>query len=268
VIEARLESLGAFLLDLDGVVYRGDVRLPGAAAFIAELQAVGIPFLFVTNNSTRTPAQFAAKLARMGIRVDERLLLTSALATSAYLTTVAPPGTKVYVIGEIGLRRSLTERGFVATDDWRAARYVVVGHDTSLTWHKLADATLAVGLGATFIGTNPDSTLPTEEGLVPGAGAILAALKVASGQAPLVIGKPESIIFEQALAILGTRREVTAMIGDRLDTDIRGAQRAGLRTIGVRSGVTSQDGFLRSDPLPDWIFDDLAGLLTAWRAPR
>jgi len=263
-----MHSLGAFLLDLDGVVYRGDTRLPGAASFIAELQATGIPFLFMTNNSTRTPAQFAAKLVRMGIQVDEEALLTSSLATATYLSTVAPLGTKMYVIGEVGLRRALAERGFDITDDWRSARYVVAGHDTTLTWHKLADATLAVRAGATFIGTNPDSTLPTEDGLVPGAGAMLAALEVASGQAPLVIGKPESTIFEQALTRLGTRRDLTAMIGDRLDTDIRGAQRAGLRTIGLRSGVTSGEAFLRSSPSPDWVFEDLADLLTAWRAPR
>ena len=266
--EVCLQSLRAFLLDLDGVVYRGDIRLPGAASFIAELQAAGIAFLFVTNNSTRTPAQFAAKLVRMGIHVDEEVVLTSSLATAAHLTTVAPPGTQIYVIGEIGLRRALAERGFAITDDWRAARYVVAGHDTGLTWRKLADATLAVRSGAEFIGTNPDSTLPTEEGLVPGAGAILGALEVASGRAPLVIGKPGGIIFEQALTRLGTRREVTAMIGDRLETDIQGAQRAGLRTIGVRSGVTSQEAFLQSSTPPDWIFEDLAELLAAWRAPR
>lgn len=259
-----LTMLRAFLLDLDGVVYRGDAPLPGAAEFIAALQARRVPFMFVTNNSTRTPAQYVARLARMGLRVDEESILTSALATAAYLADIAPPGTPIYVVGEGGLRRALRERGFVITDDHTVARYVVAGHDTTLTWHKLAGAALAIRRGAPFIATNPDRTLPTEEGLVPGAGAVLAALETATDVSPLVIGKPEVTIFRQALARLGVAPEHAAMVGDRWETDIVGGHRAGLRTIAVLSGATTAEEFAQADPPPDWVFDDLADLLTAY----
>ena len=162
-------------------------------------------------------------------------------------------------------RRALAESGFALCDDHTAADYVVAGHDTGLTWRKLADATLAIRRGATFVGTNPDRTLPTEEGLLPGAGAILAALETASGTPPLVVGKPEPGIFRQAIARLGVDPEETAMVGDRLDTDIRGGQRAGLMTIALRSGVTSDEDMAKASPPPTWVFDDLAGLLGAWR---
>jgi len=264
--DGDLATIRAFLLDLDGVVYRGDTALPGAVEFIAELQARRVPFLFITNNSTRTPAQYVAKLARMGLRVGEETVLTSALAAAAYLADIAPRGTPVYAIGETGLRQALAERGFVLTNDYSAARYVVVGHDTTLTWRKLADATLALRRGVPFIATNPDRTLPTEEGQVPGAGAILAALEAASGVSPRVIGKPEVTIFRQALARLGVGPEHAAVVGDRLETDILGGCKAGLRTIGVLSGVTTAEEFAQANPSPDWVFEDLAALLAAWRS--
>ncbi|MDH7485947.1 MAG: HAD-IIA family hydrolase [Anaerolineae bacterium] len=266
--ELDLKTLRAFLLDLDGVVYRGEAALPGAVEFVTALQAQGMPFLFITNNSTRTPAQYVARLARMGVHVGEEAVLTSALATAAYLAELAPPGTPVYVIGETGLRQALAERGFVLSEDHAVARYVVVGHDTALTWHKLAAATLAIRRGAPFIATNPDRTLPTEEGLVPGAGAILAALEAASGVSPQVIGKPESVIFRQALARLGVLPRHAAVVGDRLDTDIHGGQRAGLRTIGLLSGVTTAEEFARANPPPDGLFENLAALLAAWQAAK
>ena len=207
-----------------------------------------------------------AKLERLGLTVGEEAVLTSSLATAAYLSSIALPGTPVYVIGEVGLHRALSDRGFLVTDDHTAARYVVAGHDTALTWRKLADATLAIRRGAPFIATNPDRTLPTEEGLVPGAGAVLAALQAASSVSPQVIGKPEAAIFDQAMARLGVDTEHSAMIGDRLETDILGGQRAGLRTVGVLSGVTTAEEFAQADPPPDWVFEDLAALLAAWRS--
>ena len=281
----NLGTIRAFLLDLDGVVYRGDTALPGAAEFIAALQARRVPFLFITNNSTRTPAQYVARLARLGLRVSEETVLTSALAAAAYLAGVAPHGAPVYVIGETGLRQALAEQGFLLTENHAVARYVVVGHDTTLTWRKLADATLALRRGVPFIATNPDRTLPTEEGQVPGAGVILAALEAASAVSPQVIGKPEKAIFRQALARLGDFGETsvssdfgefsraagperTAVIGDRLETDILGGHRAGLRTIGVLSGVATAQEFAQANPTPDWVFEDLADLLAAWRIAR
>jgi len=266
VSDRSLSSVRAFLLDLDGVLYRGKTPLPGAARFIADLQALRVPFMFITNNSTQTPSQYMAKLGRMGVRVPEEALLTSSLATADHLSCVAPPGSPLYVIGEVGLLEAVEERGFVITGDHRAARYVVVGHDTALTWRKLADATLAIRAGAAFVATNPDRTLPTEEGLLPGAGATLAALEAASGVVPLVVGKPEVTIFRLALARLDVQPEVTAMVGDRWDTDILGGNRAGLSTIAVLSGVDTADVFAQTMPRPDFLFEDLAELHTAWRS--
>jgi 4-nitrophenyl phosphatase len=266
MVDRDLGSLRAFLLDLDGVLYRGETPLPGAREFIVDLQSRGVPFQFITNNSTRTPAQYVAKLARMGLCVGEESLLTSSLATAAYLSDVAQPGTPMYVVGEMGLLRALKDRGFTVTDDHTAARYVVVGHDTSATWRKLANAALAIRRGAPFVATNPDRTLPTEEGLLPGAGALLAALEASTGIAPLVIGKPEVGVFRQALLRLGVGPAVTAMIGDRWDTDILGAKRAGLCAIAVRSGADSAEVFAQASPPPDWVFEDLSALHAAWRS--
>jgi 4-nitrophenyl phosphatase len=263
-----LGSIGAFLLDLDGVLYRGESAIPGAVEFIADLQRYRIPFMFVTNNSSRTPAQYVTRLELMGLYVHEQAFLTSSLVTAAFLSEAAEPGTPVYVIGEEGLRGALTESGLRITGDHAEARFVVVGHDTEVTWRRLADATLAVRRGAVFVATNPDRTLPTEEGLLPGAGALLAALEAASGIAPIVIGKPEIAIFREALDRLHVRAEDAAMIGDRWDTDILGAKRAGLYAIAVESGVDDAKALHQARPQPDRVFADLAAFHHAWRSDR
>jgi 4-nitrophenyl phosphatase len=264
--DLHLTAMHAFLLDLDGVVFRGGQALPGALQFVAHLQSRAIPFLFITNNSTRTPAAVVEKLARMGLLVSEGHVLTSSLATAGCLARRAPRNTPVYVIGEDGVRDALTSSGLCVVADHAQAEYVVVGHDTGLTWRKLADAALAIGRGAGFIGTNPDRTLPIEEGLVPGAGAILAALEAATGVSPEVIGKPQPAIFEHALHILGADAQSTVMIGDRLDTDIVGAINAGLRTVGVLTGVSTAEEFRQASTPPDWIVEDLCELLARWQA--
>jgi 4-nitrophenyl phosphatase len=261
--DMNVSDIRAFLLDMDGVVYRGDAPLPGAQAFVSRLQSDHVPFLFVTNNSTRTPQQYVDKLASVGIDITPETVLTSALATAGYLARSAPAGSRVLVVGEIGLVRALEQQGFVVTENHAEAEIVVAGFDSGVTWDKLARATLAIRRGARFVATNPDRTLPSEEGLVPGAGSILAAIEAASDVAPEVVGKPESTIYEQALSILGTDRSSTAMVGDRLDTDILGARRMGLPTIGVLTGVSTAEELVEGGT--DWVFPDLAGLLAAWR---
>jgi len=256
----------AFLLDLDGVIYRGEKALPGAVEFVSCLQSRRIPFLFITNNSTRTPAAVVEKLAAFGLLLSEEHVLTSSLATAGHLAAEAPAKTPVYVIGEAGLRDALVSKGFRAVRDHTQAEYVVVGHDTGLTWRKLADATLAIGRGARFIGTNPDRALPTEDGLVPGAGAILAALEAATGVSPQVIGKPQPAVFQYALTILGAEAHTTVMVGDRLDTDIQGAINAGLRSVAVLTGVSTLRDLMQASPPPDLIVKDLRELLARWRA--
>ncbi len=250
---------------MDGVVYAGTELLPGSREFIAQLQAEGTPFLFLTNNSSRTPGQYVEKLAGLGIRVDEDRVFTSALATAAWLRQEAPEGAAVLVIGERGIREALADQGFRLVDRHDQADYVVAGFDSTFTYEKAKEAAFAIRRGAPFIATNTDASLPTEEGQAPGAGSIIAMLEVATGVKARVIGKPEPGIFELALARLGTRPGETAMVGDRYETDIVGGHRAGLPTIGVLCGVTTAEQFATADPPPDWVFSDLAELLEAWR---
>ncbi len=259
-------SINSLIIDLDGVLYRGDEAIAGAREFIALLQREGIPFLFLTNNSTRTPGQYVMKLARMGIAIQESDVLTSAQATALYLERIAPPGAKVYLIGAEGLRVALEEKGYTFAK--QGVAFVVVGMDRQLTYEKLKTATLLIRDGAKFIGSNPDKTFPAEEGIVPGNGAILAALEAATGVAPFVVGKPEPAIFDLALARMEVGKEGAAVIGDRLETDILGGRRAGLITILVLSGVTSRQELENSAIKPDLIFDSVRQLYEVWPRSR
>jgi molybdenum cofactor cytidylyltransferase/probable selenium-dependent hydroxylase accessory protein YqeC len=254
-------SIRSLIIDLDGVLYRGDQAIVGAKEFIALLQRERVPFLLLTNNSTRTPGQYVTKLAKMGITIEESDVLTSAQATALYMERIAPPGARVYTIGEEGLRAALRDK-YTITE--KRADFVVVGMDTGLTYKKLKTATLLIRSRARFIATNPDKTLPTEVGLIPGNGAAIAALEAATGVAPFVVGKPEPAIFDLALARMGVDKEGAAVIGDRLETDILGGRRAGLITILVLSGATNRQVLESSSIKPDLVFEDVRQLYEAW----
>jgi len=260
---AQLSAIRNLLIDMDGVIYRGKTVLPGAAELFDFLRDHGMGYLLVTNNATRTPGQVADRLATMGLDVPESLILTSATATAAYLATIAPAGTKVNVVGEQGLVEAMEQHGFVLAG--RDAQYVVAGLDKTVTYEKLMTATLAIRSGATFIGTNPDKTFPSENDIIPGAGSILAAIEAATDVQPIVVGKPEPLVIEQSLQMLGARAEETAMLGDRLETDILGGYRAGIATILVLTGIsTAAEAAVYPAP-PDWTFSDLPAMLRAWR---
>lgn len=251
----ELRDIECFLIDLDGVLYRGSQPTPGADSFLALLRRAGRKFLLLTNNSTRTPEQNVDHLASMGIHISPAELLTSAQATAAYLATMVPAGTGVYFIGEDGVREALRQAGFM--DAGMDATVVVVGLDRQLTYAKLRTAALAVRRGAQLIATNSDRTLPLEEGLVPGAGAILAAVETATDVRATVIGKPHRPMFDIALRQIGACPERTAIIGDRLDTDILGGHNAGLATILVLTGVARREEIEGAPVKPDWVFDNL-----------
>lgn len=259
-----LASARAFLLDGDGVLYRGRRRLPGARQFLAALHEAQTPFLLLTNNATKTPQQICDKLARMEIRLHPEQILTSAQATARWLKQRYPAGSHVLMIGMLGLEQALREAGFALTDDYRQAELVVVGMDTRFTYAKAAEATLAIRRGCPFIGTNPDRSFPSERGIEPGAGSILAMIETATDVPPIIIGKPQVSIFRQALAILGTEAEETVMVGDRYETDILGGHNAGLRTVAVLTGITTAEEFAAANPAPDWIFSGLEELSAAW----
>ena len=257
----RLRELKCVLVDLDGVVYRGDAALPGAAEFFGSCRARDLPFLLITNNSTLRPSQYVEKLARMGIRVSKDQVLGSAGATAHYLRRAAPRGSRVFVIGEEGLRSAVAEAGFELAE--HDVQYVVVGLDRGFDYRKLTLAIRHVRAGAAFIGSNPDTTLPMPEGVVPGAGTFHAAIAAGSGVAPLVIGKPEPTMLLMGTELLGCAPQQTAIIGDRLDTDILGGSRAGLVTILVLTGVATESDLERSPIKPDFVFADLPAVQKA-----
>jgi 4-nitrophenyl phosphatase len=258
-----LSSIKHLIVDMDGVLYRGGQRLPGARQFLGYLVEDQVPFVLATNNSMLSPREYVSKLAGMGMAVKEEQIITSAVATARYLERTAEPGTRIYAIGENGLLSALRERGFELAD--QGVQYVVVGMDRQLTWDKLRIATLAIRAGATFIGTNPDTTLPTEEGLVPGNGAGLAALEAATEVAPVIVGKPQPTLLEMAMEQMGVGKEGTAMMGDRLETDILAGKNAGLITVLTLGGVTRREELEHSSYQPDLVFDSLVDFLQLWR---
>lgn len=260
---SRLNSIQALIVDMDGVLYLGDTPLPGLDLFFAFLREHGISFQLVTNNSSLTPAMYVAKMARMGVEVETAEVLTSSLATAAYVASQFPRGSQVYAIGEEGLMDALQGAGFALGRHRPVA--VVVGFDRDLTYWKLREATLLIRSGVPFIATNPDRTLPVPEGQVPGTGAILAFLTASTDRVPLMIGKPEPTLMQLAMARMGAEPETTAAIGDRPETDILSAQRAGIWSILALSGATDRARLATFDIVPDEIVDDIRALTQQWK---
>jgi 4-nitrophenyl phosphatase len=258
-----LRSLRHLIIDMDGVLYRGTEMIPGTPEFLAFLRERSIGFVLATNNATLTPQQFVAKLAGMGVEVEPAEILTSSQATAGYLAGISPPGTRVFVVGMEGLRTALEGAGFELVE--QDPDYVVAGMDFTICYERLAQATLHIRAGAGFVGTNADRTFPSERGIVPGAGALLALLEAATGVKPRVIGKPETAMMEQAMLRLGAAREATAALGDRLETDILAGQCAGICTLLVLSGVTDRSLLARSEIQPDLVFEDVADLWVTWK---
>jgi 4-nitrophenyl phosphatase len=255
----------AVLFDMDGVLYRGRQRLDGVGELLAFLDGRGVGYACITNNASMTPAQYEEKLAEMGIGMPAERVVTSAVATSHALRAEYPRGTRVYVVGMRGLREALFGDGHFVEDDV-LPELVVQGADFELTYAALRRATLFVRGGARFVATNPDRTFPSEEGLIPGAGAITAALVAATDVTPTVIGKPAPAMFHVAAAALGARPAETLVIGDRLDTDIAGAAAAGMPSAMVLTGVNTRAEAEAYVKPPDAIFAGLPELLDAWSA--
>ena len=263
------DAYQAFILDLDGVLFRGDQAIPAAAPTIDALRSAGKQVAFLTNNSARTPEQVAAKLGSLGIRASEEEVVTSAQATADLLKREGP-GSTVYVIGQDGVRTALAAAGLELIDgDASRSDFVVVGWDGDVTYEALRRATVLVRGGARLVATNADASYPAPGGeLWPGAGAILAAVETASGRRATVVGKPNPPLFETAVARLGTREAL--MVGDRLETDIAGAAAAGLDAALVLSGVSEAADLLDHGVLPLAVLPDVGGLVVqeAQRRPR
>ncbi|HEU4396472.1 MAG TPA: HAD-IIA family hydrolase [Actinomycetota bacterium] len=250
------------VLDLDGVVYLGEEVVPAAPAALEGVRGLGVRLAFVTNNSFRPPERVASKLGRLGVKAAVEEVLTSAHATVRLLGGEdGLDGTKVLVVGGPGLRQALAGAGARLVDGsaWREAEVVAVGFDPDLTYDRVRAAALAIGAGARFVGSNPDTTLPTPEGFWPGAGATLAMLQAATGVRPEVAGKPERALFETAAAAIGPGPYL--MVGDRADTDLDGAHRLGWATALVLSGVVAAADLPDLVVAPDHLLADVGGLL-------
>ncbi|MRX73226.1 TIGR01457 family HAD-type hydrolase [Bacillus lacus] len=231
-----MKSYKGYLIDLDGTMYRGKEKIEEACAFVRALKEKDIPYLFVTNNSSRTPAQVADKLNQFNIPAAEEQVFTTSMATAQYIAE-KKENARVYVIGEEGIQQALLERGHELVDEH--ADFVVTGIDRGINYEKLAKGCIEIRNGAVFISTNGDIAIPTERGLLPGNGSLTSVLTVSTTVQPLFIGKPEAIIMEQALKVIGTAKEDTLMIGDNYDTDIMAGMNTGLDTLLVHTGVTT-----------------------------
>ncbi|MBB5173544.1 TIGR01457 family HAD-type hydrolase [Texcoconibacillus texcoconensis] len=249
-----MKAYDGYLLDLDGTMYRGEERIEAASRFVKRLVEAEKPYLFVTNNSTKTPEQVAKKLKEMDIPATKDHVFTTSMATAEYIQKKMKQAS-VNMIGEEGLRVALEGKGFTLAEE--DADYVVVGLDRSINYEKLATACLAVRNGATFLSTNGDIAIPTERGLLPGNGSITSVVTVSTGVEPTFIGKPESIIVDQALDVLGTSKEHTVMVGDNYDTDILAGINAGLDTVIVHTGVTTKEQLVTKERQPIASIDSL-----------
>ncbi|WHY82135.1 TIGR01457 family HAD-type hydrolase [Siminovitchia fortis] len=250
-----MKKYEGYLIDLDGTMYRGKESIPEAAQFVARLNKKGIPYLFVTNNSSKTPGQVADHLNHFGIEAKEEDIFTTSMAAADYLYE-NHPDTSVYVIGETGLISALQEKGLNLTD--KDPEAVIMGIDRKITYEKLAKACLFVRNGALFFSTNGDTALPTEKGLLPGNGAITSVVSVSTQTEPIFIGKPHSIIMEQALKVLGSPKEKTLMVGDNYDTDILAGINIKMDTLLVHTGVTTKEALEMKEKQPSYVLNSLA----------
>lgn len=254
-----LPRIKALILDMDGVLWRAGQPIGDLPAIFEEIGRRGLGVVLATNNATLSVAQYLEKLQTFGVALQSWQIVNSPQAVVHYLSQRMPGGGPVYVIGEDGLLATLAEGGYEHSET--EARFVIAGMDRQLTYAKLSQATLLIRAGAAFIGTNPDRTFPVPQGLVPGAGAILAALEVATDVKPVIIGKPAPEMYRLALERLGVTPNQALVVGDRLETDIVGAQALGCSTALVLSGVTTEASARQWTPPPDWIVQDLWTLL-------
>jgi len=262
----RLAAICSLIIDMDGVLWHGNTPLPGLPEFFGFLRENDISFMLATNNSSLMPRQYSAKLARFGVQVPPEQVLTSSQATAAYVASICKPASHVYVIGGDGIRHALEAEGLVLTE--HGAECVVVGWDRDLTWQKLKSASLLIHHGAHFVGTNPDNSYPTEHGPAPGNGAQLAAIRATTGVEPIVVGKPEPWLYQEAVRRMGAAPDATAAVGDRIETDIAGGKRAGLTTILLLSGIARLADVSQSPTKPDLILRDIRELVSIWREVR
>ena len=249
-----LQKKQGFICDMDGVIYHGNYLLPGAKGFVNWLKKKNKKFIFLTNSSERSPRELKEKLDRLGISVDQNHFYTSALATASFLASQRPNGS-AYVIGEAGLIKALYEVGFSMNEI--NPDYVVVGETRSYAYEKIERAVNLVRNGAKLIGTNPDLTDSMEKGIVPATGSLIAPIELATGINAYFVGKPNPLMMRHAMRMLACSREETAIIGDRMDTDIIAGIHSEIDTVLVLSGVTAREDLKKFAYRPRYIFSSV-----------
>lgn len=253
----------ALILDMDGVIWRADSPIGDLATIFARIGARGLKFVFATNNSTKTPGQYAQRLRDFGVHIDPAQVVTSSQAAALAVAKSFPPGTPVFMIGEDGIRDALRERHFeiLPVEDAPRAQAVVMGIDRGINFQKVSEATLLVRRGVPFFATNLDKTFPTPRGEIPGSGAWISVITTATGVEPIVAGKPSPYLMELSLERLDTPKAGTLVVGDRLETDIAAGQAVGCPCALVLSGVATREQAEAWRPKVDLIAEDLATLI-------
>jgi NagD protein len=251
-------EIKSWLMDMDGVLVHEDRAIPGANRFLARLRERGLPFLVLTNNSMYTRRDLAARLAQLGLDVPEESIWTSALATARFLEDQRPAGT-AFAIGEAGLTTALHTAGYTLTE--RDPDYVVLGETRTYSFERIAQAIRLIEAGARFIATNPDPTGPTPDGPLPATGSVAALISRATGVQPYFVGKPNPLMMRSALNAIDAHSETTAMVGDRMETDVVSGLEAGMHTVLVLTGSTSREEAERFPYRPSRIVDSIADLL-------
>ncbi|MHA5053395.1 HAD-IIA family hydrolase [Streptomyces sp. SD15] len=255
---ADRKPIASWLTDMDGVLIHEGVPIPGADAFIKKLRESGKPFLVLTNNSIYTARDLHARLRRMGLDVPVENIWTSALATAKFLEDQRPGGT-AYVIGEAGLTTALHDIGYVLTD--HEPDYVVLGETRTYSFEAMTKAVRLIKGGARFIATNPDETGPSTEGPLPATGAVAALITKATGKQPYFAGKPNPLMMRTGLNAIGAHSETSAMIGDRMDTDVLAGLEAGMETYLVLTGLTTREEIEQYPFRPSKVVDSIADLV-------
>lgn len=241
-----------YVIDMDGVIYLGNELIPGAKQFIDRLMKGNHRFLFLTNSSNLTPTDLTRKLSKMGIDVSEHHFFTSAMATADFLNNQLPNG-RAFIIGGEGLREALVAVGYTITDD--KPDYVIVGTTRTYDYDRMEKAVGLIRAGARLIGTNPDVTGPSDHGIIPACGALVAPIQLVTGAHPYFVGKPNPLMMRTALRRLRAHSGDTFMVGDRMDTDVIAGTEAGMQTILVLTGVTKREDISTYAFRPHYVFD-------------
>jgi HAD superfamily hydrolase (TIGR01450 family) len=269
-----LEGFDGIVCDLDGVVYRGNQAVPHAVESLVSALRAGVRVVYATNNASRPPTEVAAHLLGLGLPVPVSHVVTSAQAGAHHLAKCCGPGARVLTVGGPGVRLALQSAGLIPVEVAEASTVdpvgaVLQGYGAQVAWTDLAEVAYAVQAGALWVATNADSTLPTERGVAPGNGALVAAVRSAVGVDPVVVGKPYTPLYDLSVDVLGTRIDRTLAIGDRLDTDIRGAAAAGIPSLFVFGGVHRWADLVAAGPAarPRYVATDLRSLSSPYAEP-